>query len=263
MSNNLWRPKILQPVASCLFINLNIINPGSVSIDNIAYYHLVSHRVPFLVAISKHTPNRCSWNEFIFSDMRELLFSSYSCAELMMREDLITSIMHVNKPIMRYFRAKTGRVTWPMGVEMDLQRIWPVLIRNMPQLSTYHAVCWSIHYSDVIMRAITSQNTFLSIVYSVVCSGVDHTKHQSSALLAFMMWIHLWPVNYPHKGPSTRKMLPFDYVIVAHFIVPLIVTDPRTSQHFWKWCYADTGPSAITMTTWLWLHVYNYVSAID
>ena len=43
------------------------------------------------------------------------------------------------------------------------------------------------------------------------------TKHQSSAWLAFVRGIHWWPVNYPHKGPVTRKMFPFDDVIMIHY----------------------------------------------
>ena len=39
-------------------------------------------------------------------------------------------------------------------------------------------------------------------------------KHQSSESLAFVMGIHRWPVNSPHKGPVTRKMFPFDDVIM-------------------------------------------------
>ena len=36
------------------------------------------------------------------------------------------------------------------------------------------------HYSDVIMSAMTSQITGVSIVFSNVCSCTDHRKHQSS-----------------------------------------------------------------------------------
>ena len=39
-------------------------------------------------------------------------------------------------------------------------------------------------------------------------------KHQSSASLVFVRGIHRWPVNSPHKGPVTRKMFPFDDVII-------------------------------------------------
>ena len=39
-------------------------------------------------------------------------------------------------------------------------------------------------------------------------------KHQNSAPLAFVKGIHWWPVNSPHKGLVTRKMFPFDAVIM-------------------------------------------------
>ena len=74
-------------------------------------------------------------------------------------------------------------------------------------------ICW-IHYSDVIMSTMASQITSVSIVYPIVCSGEDHRKHQSSASLVFVWGIHRGPVNSPHKGPVTRKIFPFDDVIM-------------------------------------------------
>ena len=71
-----------------------------------------------------------------------------------------------------------------------------------------------IHYSDVRMGAMASQFTSLTIVYSTVYSGADQRKHRNSASLAFVRGIHQWPVNSPHKWPITRKMFPFDDVIV-------------------------------------------------
>ena len=59
-----------------------------------------------------------------------------------------------------------------------------------------------------------SQITNLTIVYSTIYSGADQRKHQSSASLAFVRGIHRRPVNSPHKGPVTRKMFPFDDVIM-------------------------------------------------
>ena len=64
------------------------------------------------------------------------------------------------------------------------------------------------------MRAIASQITGVSIVYSTICSGVDKTKHPDNALLTFVRIIHRWPMKSPHKGPVTRKMFPFDGVIM-------------------------------------------------
>ena len=65
------------------------------------------------------------------------------------------------------------------------------------------------------MCAMASQITSLAIVCSIVCSGADKKKHQSSASLAFVWRIHRWPVNSPHKWPVTRKMFPFDDVIMV------------------------------------------------
>ena len=64
------------------------------------------------------------------------------------------------------------------------------------------------------MSLVASQITSLMIVYSTVYSDADQIKHQSSASLAFVRGIHRGPVNSPHKGPLTRKMFPFDDVIM-------------------------------------------------
>ena len=69
------------------------------------------------------------------------------------------------------------------------------------------------HYNDVIMGAIASQITSLTIVYSTVYLGADQRKHQSSASLAFV-GIHRWPVNFPLQWPVTQKMVQFDDVVM-------------------------------------------------
>ena len=83
---------------------------------------------------------------------------------------------------------------------------------------TFHEICWwfaPCHYNDVIMGAMASQITSLTVVYSTVYSNADLRKHQSSASLAFVWRIHRWPVNSPHKWPVTQKMFPFDDVIMV------------------------------------------------
>ena len=60
---------------------------------------------------------------------------------------------------------------------------------------------WYMHYSDVILSAIASQITGISIVYP--CA--DQRKHQ----------ISVSPAS-PHKGPVSRKMFPFDNVIMEY-----------------------------------------------
>ena len=95
---------------------------------------------------------------------------------------------------------------------------------NTPFSDLVNAICghyeiWvrsAHHYSDVIMGAIASQITSLTIVYLIVYSDADQRKHQSSPSLAFVWGINRWPMNFPHKGPVTRKIYPFDDVIIIH-----------------------------------------------
>ena len=75
------------------------------------------------------------------------------------------------------------------------------------------------HYSNVIMSEMASHITILAIVCSIVNSGVDQRKHQSSASLAFVWGIRRWPRSSPHKWPVTRNMYPFDDVIMINDVV--------------------------------------------
>ena len=83
------------------------------------------------------------------------------------------------------------------------------------------------HYNDVIMGTMASQITSLTIVYSGVYSDADQRKHQSSASLAFVWGIQRWPVNSSHKWPETRKMFPFDDVIM---LVETMATDDQLTH---------------------------------
>ena len=88
-------------------------------------------------------------------------------------------------------------------------------------LETHQSSKQESHYTDATMSAIASQITSLTIVYSTVYSDADQRKHQSSASLVFVWGIQRGPVKSPHKWPVTRKMFPFDDVIM---IWDLIIT---------------------------------------
>ena len=60
------------------------------------------------------------------------------------------------------------------------------------------------HYSDVIISAIASQITGVSIVCSTVCSGADQRNHQSSASLAFVRGVHRWSGISFTKGKGSN-----------------------------------------------------------
>ena len=65
---------------------------------------------------------------------------------------------------------------------------------------------YQLTISDVIMSAMASQITGVSIVCFTVCSCEDQRKHQSSVSMAVVRGIHRGPRNSPHTGPVTRKM---------------------------------------------------------
>ena len=99
----------------------------------------------------------------------------------------------------------------------------PWTLLSGEQRSSFVALCFNHmmqqdtlnHYGDVLMGAIMSQITRLTIVYSTVYSDEDQRKHHSSASLAFVRGIHRRPGYSLHKWPVTRKMLLFDDVIIC------------------------------------------------
>ena len=80
------------------------------------------------------------------------------------------------------------------------------------------------------MSAMTSRITGVTIAYSIVCSGADRRKHQSSASLALVRGIHQWPANSPYKGLVKRKMFQFDDVI-------MLVTYRRAEWAIFLWIF--------------------------
>ena len=61
------------------------------------------------------------------------------------------------------------------------------------------------HYSDIIMSAMASQITGVSIVCLAICWGTGQRKCQNSVSLALVRGIHQWPVDSPHKGPRNTE----------------------------------------------------------
>ena len=77
--------------------------------------------------------------------------------------------------------------------------------------------------------AMASQITILTVVFSTFYSDTGQRKQQSSASLAFVRGIHRGPVNSPHKWPVTRKMFPFDDVIMFMYIMLLLLHESPTT----------------------------------
>ena len=119
----------------------------------------------------------------------------------------------------------------------------------LTQPASYRISYGVSHYGDVMMTRMASWITSLTIVYSIVYSGVDQRKLQSSASLAFVRWIHRRPVNSPHKWPVTRKMFPFDDVIVLACCIKSIFNslwpmgdgDHTLLKRYWPLCFGYKG----------------------
>ena len=75
---------------------------------------------------------------------------------------------------------------------------------------------WPLWGNQPVTGGISSQRASKAEAFacSTICSGADQRKYQSFAPLVFVRGIHRWPVNSPHKRPVTRKMFPFDDVIM-------------------------------------------------
>ena len=82
------------------------------------------------------------------------------------------------------------------------------------------------------MGMMASEITSLAIVYSTIYLVEDQRKHQTSVSLAFVWGIHRRPVNSPHKWSVTRKMFPFDDVIM-HCLMLKIKTNKKQNI---LWC---------------------------
>ena len=120
-----------------------------------------------------------------------------------------------------------------------------------------------------------SQVTGVSIVFAAVCSGADRIKLQSSASLAFVRGIHRWPMNSPLEGPVTRKVFPFNYVIMIISSWQLRmrrILQPRsenyglytTTRDLWFWWFLSlkkrkgriiSANHSITLCVWIMLFI--------
>ena len=120
--------------------------------------------------------------------------------------------------IITYFftQVKMYIVQWNIYVVMYLHghRTLPNLTSHVFDLTAHHKF---MYYSDVIMSAMASHITTVSIISSTVCSGADQRKHQSFVSLAFVIGIYRWPVDSPHKGLVTRKIFLYHDFIMHNF----------------------------------------------
>ena len=145
------------------------------------------------------------------------IFCVFSCLFFLAFVEILRRLYFVESPPSWQIRIRLSYsysiphilMTW-RHKELGHQQLWYL----SSSLGIFRFQHQNTHYSDVIMDAMTFQTTSLTIIYSTAYSGASQRKHQSSASLGFVRGIHRWLVNSPHKWPVTRKMFPFDDVIM-------------------------------------------------
>ena len=96
-----------------------------------------------------------------------------------------------------------------------------VVVVYHPNFAMKHLLLIQLHYTDVIMNTMASQITSLTVVYSIVYSDSRSKKTSKFRVTGLCVGNSPGPVNSPHKGPVTRKMFPFDDVIMeSHPVLP-------------------------------------------
>ena len=118
---------------------------------------------------------------------------SWLAALFLLRECILTScnILYKTELVLRVTQMEGVGARWPFYIETSL------IIS---------------HCNDVIMSVMVSQ--------IAGCLRYHFFRRRSkktwnSMSLFFVRGIHRWPVDSPHNGPVTRKMFPFDDVIMV------------------------------------------------
>ena len=78
-----------------------------------------------------------------------------------------------------------------------------------PAMPHYH---WFIRVTSNERHVVSDHRPF-DWLFNSLC-GPTSKKHESPHYWPFVRGIHWWLVTSPHKGPVTRKKLPFDIVTV-------------------------------------------------
>ena len=119
-----------------------------------------------------------------------------------------------------FFRGKRLQYLTQWGLNKSPIFYWRFFRMRFPECNLYEFP-WRFNRKSLLLITVTSQWAWwclkqpASRLFTLtVYSGGDQRKHQSSTSLAFVWGIHWWPVNSPHKWPVTRKMFPFDDVIM-------------------------------------------------
>ena len=124
---------------------------------------------------------------------------------------------------------------------------------SIPNLHHLYVTVYMDHYDDVIMSAIASQITSLTIVYSTVYSDADQRKHQSSVSLAFVWGIHRW---IPRTNGQLRGKC-------FHLMTSSCVIPPSLGIFWEKQIQINSRPNYAYCTLWRRICSKYVIAKID
>ena len=90
--------------------------------------------------------------------------------------------------------------------------IWTTTVNTHTDLTGYH-------YDDVTWPSCSLNSQSFDCMFNNSCVPTSK-KLQSPRYWPFVRGIHRWTVNSPHKGPLSRKKLPFEDIIMIWANVP-------------------------------------------
>ena len=123
------------------------------------------------------------------------------------------------------------RIYVPFGLNEIMAVMCNIAIHILSCLNFYMYAF--IIYAYIIMSQIVSPHTVMSLrwrhnerdgvsnhqPHDCLLNRLSRRRSKETSKLCvtgLLRGIHRWPVNSPHKGPVTRKMFPFDDVIVSY-----------------------------------------------
>ena len=113
-------------------------------------------------------------------------------------------------------------------------------LRSMSKIQQTYGVYpyMANHYSDVIMGAMVSLITSLTIVYSTVYQTQIKENIKAPRHWPLCGKFPGPPVNSPNKWPVTRKMFPFDNVIMNCGLSYSFLINTKNGCQIMSWCGA-------------------------
>ena len=170
-------------------------------------HHAIIETVLMICLLHKTLTKRVSGTRYYHSDIHKLYFNMRChVSNISYLRDAMSNILNLSWEISRIL----------FQYEHNDMHYEGKIIARPSQLYNGSSCAGktSSQYIDVIMTTMASQITSLTVVNSTVLFRHRSKKTSKLRVTGLCAGNSSGPVNSPHKGPVTRKMFPFDDVIM-------------------------------------------------